>query len=207
MLSTYTELKLQVLNYSHRPDLVDDLEIILVLAETMIDKDVRVREMEKREVILVDDIFIDLPEDYLEMRAMHILAAGKRLPIPQLTPQQLDYRYNNATGKPQAYAIHAGQMEIRPGVINTGSPLITYDLELSYFARVETLETALLGTNEILRKYPMIYLSAMLIQLYLLIQDDDEQVRWTQQYQSAVSVANGVSQKGRYNVPSVSNIG
>lgn len=196
-LSNYTELKDEVAGFSHRSDLTSQMDTFCLLAEAVINKDLRTLDMEKRLSITFDAAFEDLPSDYLEYRALHVEDGNDRCPINFYTPQQLDRLYSRATGTASGFAIHGGQLELRPAP----SVSSTVDGELTYYARVPTLTTN--ATNDILTNFPLIYLSAMLSQLSLYLQDDEETQKWMAVYDSQIKQANKSAQGGRYALPQV----
>lgn len=199
-ISTYTELKTEVADFAHRSDLTSKMDTFCILAETVINKDLRVQEMETILDVTFNDAFYDLPTDYLEMRAIHIENSGARVPIKSYSPQQLDRLYSRATGTANGFAIHGGQIELRPAPTATA----TVDGAITYFKRLTTLTGT--STNDILTYYPMIYLSAMMLQVYLYLQDDIELAKWSEIYNSQIKQANKSAQAGRYNVPQVQAI-
>lgn len=190
----YTQLKSEVTDWSHRSDLSTKMDLFTELAEAVINKDLRTIDMEVRTPITIDDAFYDLPDDYIELRALQLeLNTGGVLKY--FTPQQLDIITHNDTGNPYAYTIQGGQLEIRPAV----DPTAPIDGEMTYIARIPTLVTN--GTNTILDKFPLIYLSAMMIQVYLYTQDREELGTWTESYNSQIKMAN--KSAGRYVLPQV----
>lgn len=196
-ISTYTELKTEVTDFSHRSDLSSKMDTFCILAEAAINKDLRSLDMEKRLDVTFTADFYDLPADYLEMRAIHLERSGARIAIKSYSPQQLDTLYSRATGNPNGFAIHGGQLELRPAPSATS----TAEGEISYYARVPTLTGT--STNDILTNFPLIYLSAMMVQVYLYLQDDEEMVKWANIYDSQITQANKSAQGGRYNLPQV----
>ena len=199
-IATYTELKTEVADFAHRSDLTAKMDTFCVLAEAIINKDLRTLEMETILTVTFNDAFYDLPADYLEIRAIHIENSGARVPIKSYSPQQLDRLYSRATGTANGFAIHGGQIELRPAPSVTD----TVDGDISYFTKVSTLTSN--STNDILTAYPMIYLSAMMLQVYLYLQDDIELAKWSEVYNSQIKQANKSAQAGRYNVPQVQAI-
>jgi len=196
-ISTYTELKTETADFAHRSDLTTKMDTFCILAEAVINKDLRTLDMETILSVTFDDAFYDLPADYMEIRAIHIENDGARVPIKSYTPQQLDAMYSRATGTASGFSIHGGQMELRPAPSVTD----TVDGEITYYKRVTTLTGT--ATNDILTKFPMIYLSAMMLQVYLYLQDDEELSKWSDVYNSQVKQANKSAQGGRYNNPQV----
>lgn len=197
----YTELKAEVKDWAHRTDLDLKMDIFTELAEAVINKDLRTREMEVRLPVTFTDTFYDLPADYMEMRALHMEIRGARDPLQQFTPQQLDRMYSRSNSSPRGYTIQGGQIEFRPGIDSTAIPPVTYDGEITYYKRVDTLITN--PTTDILTTYPLMYLAAMLIQVYLYIQDDAEMGKWGTIYEAQIAAANKSAEGGRYVTPSV----
>lgn len=195
----YNTLKDEVADWIHRSDLTAKMDIFIELAESQINKDLRVLEMEKRLEYTIDQTYMQLPDDYLEMRAFHIESGGKRRPIEQMSPQDLDKRYSHATGAPRAFTLHGTEMELRPGI--EGSPLVTYPAELTYFARVPTIITNF--TNTILVQYPMIYLFAVLVQANTYAQDELELQKYATLYGQQITQANKQAAGGRHVLPTV----
>ena len=196
-ISTYTELKTEVSDFAHRTDLTAKMDTFCILAEAVINKDLRTLDMETILSVTFNDAFYDLPADYMEMRAIHLEDDGARVPIKSYTPQQLDALYSRATGTAAGFSIHGGKIELRPAPSATE----TVDGEISYYSRVDTLTGT--ATNDILTKFPMIYLSAMMLQVYLFLQDDEELSKWSEVYNSQIKQANKSAQGGRYVLPQV----
>lgn len=201
-MNNYGELKTEVSSFIHRNDLDSKMDVFTQLAEAMINKDLRVMEMEAIESTVSASTFIDFPAGYLEGRAVHVEVSGKRRVLQQMTPQQLDTMFSSSTGTPQAYAIHGGKMEVRPE--SSGSPAVTYTYDISYYKKVTTLAAnGDTTTNEILTEYPLLYLSALLVQANAYVQDNEELQKWGSVYTEQVRQANKQSIGGRYILPTV----
>ncbi len=196
MITSYTQLKNEVADFAHRSDLTSKMDTFCQLAEGMINRELRCLEMEKRSAESFNATFYDLPADYLELKALEIEYGGRRNPLRQVSPQILDSTYSVTTGSPRAYSIHAGQIEFRPGIEATDP----YTGELLYYASVPTLTSN--STNDVLTKWPMVYLAGMLIQLYIYLHDEEQTNVWIQAFETQVKNANKSS--GRYVLPKVS---
>lgn len=196
-ISTYTDLKTEVADFSHRSDLASKMDTFCILAEAVINKDLRTLDMETILSVTFNDAFYDLPDDYMELRAIQIDDSGYRVPIKSYTPQQLDRFFSEDTGNARGFCVHGGQIELRPAPTATA----TVNGEISYYKRVSTLTTN--ATNDILTKFPMIYLSAMMVMVAKYLQDKDEEASWIDVYNSQIKQANKSAQGGRYNLPQV----
>jgi len=195
MITSYTQLKTEVADWSHRTDLTSKMDTFCQLAEGMINRELRSQEMEKRLSQSFDATFFDLPSDYIALKALEIEYHGRRNPIRQISPQLLDSTYSTATGPPKAYTLQANQIEFRPGIDAT-SP---YTGELIYYALVPTLTSN--STNDVLDKWPMIYLAGMMLQLNIFAQDEEQSTLWNDAFNTQVDNAN--KSKGSYVLPQV----
>lgn len=195
MITNYTDLKAEVESFSHRDDLTSKMDVFVQLAEGMINRELRNQEMEKRLSQSFNATFFDLPTDYLEMKALEVEYHGRRNPLRQVSPQILDRSYSVATGPPKAYTINSGQIEFRPG-IEASSP---YTGEIIYYAQVPSLTSN--STNDVLTKWPMIYLAGMMLQLNVWAHDDEQIAIWENAFNTQVNNANKTA--GTYVLPMV----
>ena len=196
MITNYTQLKNEVADFAHRDDLTSKMDTFCQLAEGMINRELRSQEMTKRASQSFNATFYALPSDYLELIALEVEYHGRRNPLRQVSPQILDSTYSASTGVPRAYTIHGNEIEFRPG-IDAASP---YTGELLYYYEVPTLTSN--STNDVLTKWPMIYLAGMMIQLNIYLHDDEQTNVWITAFETQVKNANRTS--GRYVLPKVS---
>ncbi len=205
-ISTYTNLKQEVEDWSHRTDLTSKMDTFCQFAEQIINygyerggrviQGLRSKEMEKRESQSFNATFFPLPTDYIEMIALEVEYSGRRNPLRQVSPQILDSTYSLSNGSnPRAYTIQNSQIEFRPG-IDASAP---YTGELTYYAEVPTLTSN--STNDVLSATPMIYLGGMMLALSLYAQDEEQTDVWFGMLNSAMKGAN--KNKGKYVLPQV----
>ena len=136
-ITTYTELKTSVANWLNRDDLTSVIPDFISLAEADIDRKVRHWQMEQRSTASLDARYTQLPPGFLEAVRFH-LDVDER-PIELLTPLALQQRRqgnNDTTGKPQFYAVIAGQLEVWP------TPDTGYTGELYYYQKITPLSDA-----------------------------------------------------------------
>ena len=180
-ISTYTELKAEVTEFSHRTDLATRMDTFTLLAESVINKDLRCVEMETSYDFNLDADSIATPTDYMEMRYVMYDTTNH---IESLPLDILHGRYETTSGNPRGYSIAGDLIHVRPG----GSVADPVAMTLIYFKRLTTLTTT--STNDILAAYPMIYLSAMMSQVYLYLQDDTELSKWSSILDNQIKAAN-----------------
>lgn len=169
MSHDFGELKTQILDWAHRPDLGDDLAAEFVeLAEGMIARRLRAAEMisvatiDDTDRVTVDEGLYNLPQRFLEARSVYKTGSN---PI-KLEPVSLkELRQVSGQTTVAHYAvISATQVEFR------GVPSTTDVMEFTYFQRpIEFVSDT--DTNTILDRHPTIYLHAGLAMLYEYTQD------------------------------------
>jgi len=180
-ISTYTELKAEVTDFSHRSDLATKMDTFTLLAEAVINKDLRSVEMEQITQFSLDADSIPLPDGYMKMRYVMRDATTH---LDNLPLNILQGRYDTTSGNPRGYSIAGDEIFFLPG----GTVADPIAITLIYYKRVPTLTAN--TTNDILTIYPMIYLSAMMLQVYLYLQDDEELSKWAEIYKSQIAMAN-----------------
>jgi len=196
-MGSYTQLKADVVAYSKRTDLDAQMNTFVRFSESVMNKELRVGEMETVASISYTAAFNDLPGDYLEFRGFSVNKDGLKSPVTFVTPDQI-IGYQAADGYRNsviAAALHGGQIEIRPEP-DVATPLTG---EISYYAKIPTLVTS--ATNDILDAYPLVYLSAMMVQVYLFLQDSTEMQTWGGVYADQLQQANRTSDDGRLHNP------
>jgi len=194
-MGSYTELKDSVTKWMHRTDtdLDNQMDTFSLLAESMINEGLECQVNETTLSVSFDDKHYTLPDDYIKAKAVKL--NNDRLPVNQVSLQQLGILQKS--GSPIAYAIHSGQLEWSVDI----DPSAPIDGELIYYASVPPLSSN--ATNDVLDRYYLLYLSAMLIQANMFTQDDEQAGKWVQVYSSQLKQIN--KSKGSYVNPQVRN--
>jgi hypothetical protein len=191
-ITTYAELKTSVGNWLNRDDLTAVIPDFISLAEADIERKVRHWQMEQRSTASLDARYTQLPPGFLEAVRFHLDVDES--PIELLTPLALQQRRknnNDTTGKPQFYAVIAGQLEVWP------TPDATYTGELYYYQRVTPLSDAA-PSNWILQFYPDTYLYGTLVHSAPYLVDDARAATWAALYQSAIDGINSNNDRAKF---------
>lgn len=191
-ITNYTELKSSIANWLNRDDLTTVIPDFISLAEADMERKIRHWRMEQRSTASLDARYTQVPQGFLEAVRFH-LDVDER-PIELLTPLTLQQRrQSNADtkGKPQFYAIIAGQIEIWP------TPDATYTGELYYYTRIAPL-TDSAPTNWVLQFFPDAYLYGALVHSAPYLVDDQRTGTWAALYQSAIDGINGNNDKAKF---------
>lgn len=191
-ITTFSELKSAIANWLNRSDLTSVIPDFIALTEADMDRKIRHWRMEERSTASIDARYTALPSGFLEAVRFH-LDVDER-PVELVTPLFLQKQRNSnadATGRPQYYAIIAGQIEIWP------TPDTTYTGELYYYARTAALSDSN-TSNWILQYFPDTYLYGSLVQSAPYLVDDARAQTWAALYESAVGGINGNNDKAKF---------
>jgi hypothetical protein len=191
-ITTYAELKTAVANWLNRDDLTAVIPDFISLTEADINRNVRHWRMEQRATASLDARYTTLPSDFLEAVRFHL--SVDQGPIELLTPLALQIRRennNDTKGKPQFYAIIAGQIEVWP------TPDDAYTGELYYYSRTPALSDSN-TTNWALTYFPDLYLYGSLSQSAPYLVDDARLGTWAALYQNATDGINNANDKAKF---------
>lgn len=179
----YSSLQASIASWLLRDDLTAQIPDFITFAEASIARDLRHPYQEKRIEADLDERYEALPNDFLEMRRLHI-SGGKQLRLmsgDQMAGERDDAE--NTAGEPRYYTITANNIEFYP------TPDQTYTMTMLYYARIDALSDSI-TTNWLLQRHPDIYLYGALIHAAPFLHDDERLAVWTGLYNKAVSALN-----------------
>lgn len=184
-LTSYSELKTAISDWTHRNDLGNYLADFVKMAEGRIFYDLKVKEMEARTSYTPTSRYLDTPTG---MTAIRRIVAQSAVPQELLStsPDGIHAHYNTSSGIPTHYAVLGDEIEFNciPNV----------DVEIVYWAEPTALSDSN-TTNAILTAYPQVYLAACMIEAGLYTIDDAMVSKWQGLYADAVAAANRKSSK------------
>lgn len=200
MITTYSELKVAIQDWSKRTDTLSLLDTFIDLAESEMyanaGESLRLRDMEVSATGLtsITTRFLALPTRYLELRRIKLNLAQGDLKLDYETPAAMII--NPQSGMPKFFTLNS---QIEFDRISD----IVYTVETQYFQMLAPLSAAA-PTNAILTRFPSIYLWGALAALYQWAKLPDQADYYYQQFLGAISKANLQDRKGRYGpVPSI----
>lgn len=161
-LDTYANLQSAIADWLDRDDLTTQIVDFITLAETEISRWLRVWWNEARTEATPTGAYIVLPDSpgrYIGIRNVQWNYSNYRVPLEQVSPEHLD-RLEMLTeeGLPQFYAVHDGQIELRPAPASGN----TTKLEISYYFKPNVLSDSN-TSNEILENAPDLLLYCALM--------------------------------------------
>lgn len=181
MITDYTTLQAEVLDWLNRPDLAAKVPVFIQLAEAEMSSDVRRKTI--RSTVTFNQGAFPLPADCAELRSIHLSTgtSGYDGPIDVCTPDMLaEFRTAlSASGRPRKAAIVGTDLLLVP------APDKAYPAELTYYEKLVPLSSA--STNSILTESPNIYLFGALLQAEPYLKNDSRIQTWQSKYDAGVA--------------------
>jgi hypothetical protein len=168
----------------------------VTLCETMLNRDLRTRQMETQTDsaayrTTAGTATLDLPADYLEARGL-ILQTSPVAVLSYVTPAALSATYGGGTtGRPAAYTMIGNRLKFGP------TPDAAYGAELTYYGKIPAL-SASNPTNWVLAEQPDLYLYGSLLQSAPFLQDDARLSLWGGLYDAALGRVQSTDQRARW---------
>jgi hypothetical protein len=177
-LATFTDLQSAIALWCNRNDLGAAIPDFVTLAESDMNKRLRTPFNEAQDTAFsVTSRYTALPTDFAEMRRVFLSYGGERI---ELSPVPQAGRVYD-TGTPFAYNIVNNTIEVVPESTE-------YTLELSYYKKVPALSSN--STNDVLVRYPELYLFGSLVQAGYFMDDAQLVARFEPKYEQALAKAN-----------------
>lgn len=193
-LDTFDNLKLEIIDWSHRKDIDQKVDTFIDLAEVeMFQNPVKVlstREGETRSTASADTTtrYLALPDGFREMRRLRIDIDTGFSDLKYRTPEQL--RSIDGPQRPSFFTI-TSQIEFDT------VPDEAYTVEMQYFADFTPLSSSN-PTNHILTNSPNVYLFGALKEAFSWSGDTENQVKYELKFINAIRGANKKFIAGKY---------
>jgi len=205
-LTNYSDLKEAAIKWSRRSDISDIIDDAIDLAEAEMYKNgpdgqtgLELRDMESRETAVLDSTtpsrYLALPDRFAKMRSFQLVVSGT---IPNRVVRELEYKIPSALlpkggqGIPKFFTI-TSQIEFDI------HPLEDYTVEMELLKK-ETALSAANPTNQIMTRFPDIYLNGTLWGIFDSVRNEElAQYRYTK-FRAAIAAANQEDKKGRYGI-------
>lgn len=190
---TYSELKSNIASYLNRSDLTDQLDIFIDQTEAEINRRIRNKDMVKRATAVVENQYLTLPTDWLEVINVEI-QSNNFTPLFQQSIESLDvYRRStdNVTGQPIYFSIVNDTLEVAP------SPDGSYTLQLTYFGKIDALNDSN-TSNFISNNNPDVYLYGALKHASIFLMEDERVGLFSSQFEKALEEMRLAQEKAEY---------
>jgi hypothetical protein len=196
-LSSYTDLKTALSSHLDRSDLTSYLDDFIDIAESMHQRDIRIREMIVRDNITIDSRQETVPSAVLEVISLRLLTTPVTV-LEYVNMHEMNRLRQEVTGKPTRYTIHEEfEFDVTPAETYTG--------EIIYYGSVTALSGST-SSNAILSKAPDLYLYAALMAAAPFLGADERIQTWGTLYKSGVEALNARARQARVVGPLVSRV-
>ncbi|HEY7822525.1 MAG TPA: hypothetical protein VIG24_06825, partial [Acidimicrobiia bacterium] len=195
-LDNYTDLQEAIADYLD-DDLTDQIKDFIRLAEARHRREIRIREMVKREAITVNARYIDFPTGFLEARNLRIITNPMRV-LSEVSVHEMNLRRRDETGLPSFVTFHE---QIEFDVV----PDSAYNGEIIFYKAVDRLSDSN-TTNDILDIAPDAYLYGALLASAPFLLNDERVQLWGTLYAQARDSLNATAKASRRTGPLVSRV-
>ena len=178
----YAQLQSNIADFLNRSDLSAVIPTFIGLAESQMERALRVRQMVARSEGQIDSQYSGIPPDFLEVKTLKVTSARPVQPVEFVTPEQmdgLDRISASAPGLPKYFTIIGNNIRLSP------TPDATYLVELVYFTQIPSLSNTV-TTNWLLKSSPDAYLYGALMQAAPYLKDDERVGVWGTLYNTAI---------------------
>ena len=205
----YDTLRQGVIDYLHRADLDDDIDGFIQTAHARIMRDLRAPEMlvfgqftEGQITVgatgpVTDAPFVILlPTGFIDLREISYSTGSRRINLKLVGRHQIN-RFQSAGGSPVVYsllggAVHGGEALLQ--VAPTGQPDTIYDVW--FYQEIDAPAPG--TTNELITRYPYLYLYGALSEAFTFTQDETGIAISSQTYIGEIDVVNNRSDLTRF---------
>jgi hypothetical protein len=186
-ISTYSELLTAIDNWTKRSDLTARNPEFVVIGEARIGREVKARQMEARVSTTPDDQYVDLPSDYVSMRAVRI--KGSEIGwLHYITPDKFFSEFaSSETSSRKVYTIFGDELifPMTPGG----------DVELWYYKKLTALSSSV---NSLFVSNPDLYLYAAMAAAQPFMKNLAQMPVWENLYADVRDSINKQMHEGRY---------
>ncbi|CCE04127.1 conserved hypothetical protein [Bradyrhizobium sp. STM 3843] len=202
LISDYGSLQSAVTEYLARDQdatLIARVPSFVQLAEAKFNRQLFVRQMERRSIAVVDlasgePEFIALPSDFQSMRRIRLASvAGKPCLAFKSGIQMDEYRFgtSDTAAQPRYFTIFGNELELAP------TPDAAYTVEMVYRQAIPPL--AANNTNWLLAMAPDLYLYGALLESAPYIKEDARIQTWGLGFTNALSEMNNLGLTSTFN--------
>ena len=177
-LATFADLQASVASWLHRDDLTAAIPDFITLAESRINRKLRVRQQMTATTLstVASTASVALPADWLQWHSLRVTAPASPLEYMPGTLQERTYAPTDI-GCPTTYTIRGDSLILAP------VPDTVYSIAAVYYAKVPALSDSA-TTNWLLTDWPGLYLFATLAESAPFLGNDARIPVWESKYAS-----------------------
>src|SRR5574343_366495 len=182
-IANYSELQTAIGNWLHRGDLTSVIPDFISLAESKLNRRLRLRAMENTATGTVAQS-VSLPTGYVGMRSLTVNSGSTSYPLTYIPPSEI--QGNNDA--PLSYWISGDSLYFEPYSSS-------YSYTLNYYKSFDALSG---GVNWLITNAPDVYLYASLVEAAPYIKDNERVSLYAQLLETAISNLEKSDRKDRY---------
>nr|BAR32783.1 conserved protein of unknown function [uncultured Mediterranean phage uvMED] len=199
-IDTFTNLKSTIATYLNRDDLTANIPDFISLTEKRLNRELRVREMVNTDTSITTVSGTQdytLPTGFIEAITV-VFQSDPFVTLPFISNHDFYKKYNTSvtTGIPSFFTIVGNKIKL--GV----APDQAATLQIDFYKEVTTLSDSV-ATNDILTKFPELYLYGALAESSPFLMQDERLNTWASLYKEAVNKANESAMNGSSSTPLV----
>lgn len=174
-LTTYTELQTAIASELHRADLTSAIPDFITLAESRINAELRVREMETTQASTVAAGVLSVPGNYIGLKHAYVSSSSPYTPLQRRDSKTLYSMFPDraSTDTPKYIAREGSNFVFGP--VAPDDTVVT----LNYYNRLAPLSTAL---NDVFSAYPGLWFYGALLQSAPYLKDEKRIPVWETMY-------------------------
>jgi hypothetical protein len=189
--TTYSGLKTAVAGWLNRRDLTDQVPGFIRLGHAVLNRRLRVIDMQEIAEATTDEGRVAVPGDFLAPHSLEL--DGMTEPLEFVTEEVMKEKRRLRTTASQSrwYTIWGRYFELYP------EPTEDVDFTLKYYANIPTL-SASITTNWLLQRHPDLYLYASLCESAPFLKNDERLLVWKSEREDRIGQLNLASERARY---------
>jgi hypothetical protein len=193
MITSYGELQTQVISWSNHNEsgFTNTVQDCIKGAESWIKTEVRHPTMERRATATVSTSsrYLATPDNFLAPKRFH-LQTTPLTEVEYVTPDQINYYNSSTSGKPLRYSIIGDEF------VFDRIPDSAYTAEIGYYVYADL--SASQTSNDILARYPQLYLYGALAEVYAFMKDSKRQMEYSALRDRLIQKINSEAKNQRY---------
>lgn len=192
-ITSFDTLKTAISDWNPHTDLPNKAEALIQLAESRMNQDLRVRQMQETDTGTTTSgtAEVNLPYDFLELVEVRIVTTANHVLERRPLADLLDRTMSATTGIPGYFAIRGAQLVLGP------TPGSDYDYSLTYYQKIPALSSGQ-TSNWVIDDAPNLYLFACLCEAERFLLNAEGVAWWDSQYVGARNAMVGMDRRSRF---------
>lgn len=176
-ITSYSTLKTAIAAWSHRSDLTDVIDDFIDIAESRMNRELRVSQQEVRATTTASTVYLALPTDLLAIRNIQLNTNPVR-ELLYVTPMEMD-RLEQGGEETSRYTIVGDEIQL-----NAAS---SADIEIAYYAKIAALSDSN-TSNWLLAAHPEAYLYGSLAEAFKYSMDDAQAAKYAGMFAETIAM-------------------